>query len=1240
MSLIHWNCRGYYANFENLKALIMHQRSPMCIALQETFHGGKTPYPPRGYTIAAAVGRIPPNSTTRPSRGILTLVKQGVPFYQVNLNTNLEATAIRINLGREYTICNIYISPTENFSENNVINLIDQLPRPYIILGDFNARSPSWGDSVTNQHGRKIENLLLRSDTLILNDGGATHFHVQNATESCIDLSLSSPDITNDFEWSVSDDLYGSDHFPVKLHKIDPANINQPIAKYNLDKADWSKFKSSTIVPNCDFNQNLDINRLVERFTNLIITAADASIPKKNSDGNYKYPMPWWCEECREAHRLRKSARRRYKRTKLLVDKIALNRATAISKKTMKTCRREGWRKYVSSINSDTPINKIWKKIKKISGKYRSHSAISLKQNNNVITEPTNVSNILADHYSNTSSNSFYSSEFNVFRERAESKSLNFYSQNDEPYNSSISLIELKSALQKTSDTAPGEDGISYAMLRNLSESGLSFLLFIYNKIFNEDVFPVSWRKSLLIPIHKANKSTLEPSSYRPIALTSSVCKLLEKIINARLVHTLERGKFFSPSQYGFRKGRSTIDSLTNIQSDILNSINSKNHLIAIFFDIQKAYDTTWKYHILKTIYNFGIRGHLAEFIQNFLTHRKIKVKVGSSISNEYDQQQGVPQGSVISCTLFGIAINSIVDNLPQGVQTNLFVDDLAIYFSSASVQTVERKLQLATNQISKWTGETGFRLSPEKTVAVHFHRKRGVQQEPQINLNNTAIKFQPKAKFLGMMLDQRLYFGDHIEYTRQKCLKSLNLLKCLSKSHWGADRQTLLQIYRATTRSQIDYGCQVYASAPNRFLKRLDSIHHLAIRLCTGAFRSSPINSLLTEAFEPPLQSRRHQLIMQHFIRQKRLPNSPSTLKSDLYFNDSRYNELPHSIPFGTMTKGILDLYNLNIPQIIPQLMPSEPPWNMPGNNLCQFKLPKRKIDYPTYVVKNMFKNHQQIFHSDSWHVFTDGSKTEEGTGFGVYSSEESLSVRILRSASVYTAELLAIFFALDRIESSNKTNITIFSDSLSSLQAINNILCSHPIVSKIQSYIVKLKQNGKSIKFCWIPSHVGLDGNEKADELAKLATTNEDVVCRAIPHTDYNPVIKKKIKVRLENNWQNISPDSNKLRTIKSSIRPWNSCFPNKRRLEVVLCRLRIGHTHLTHSHLMSGQADSDCPTCDETRLTVQHILCECPAYDQERRRHFNSTNPNIERLLGENSNLSNLFNFLHSTGIIHRI
>ncbi|GFT78953.1 RNase H domain-containing protein [Trichonephila clavipes] len=201
-------------------------------------------------------------------------------------------------------------------------------------------------------------------------------------------------------------------------------------------------------------------------------------------------------------------------------------------------------------------------------------------------------------------------------------------------------------------------------------------------------------------------------------------------MINTRLVYVLAKEKCISPLQSGFRKGRSTLDNLVFLESQIRDAFVRRNHLVSLFFDTEEAYDRTWRYGIL----------------------------------------------------------------------------------------------------------------------------------HPSIHIGNIQIPVVSEVRFLGVIFDCKLTFLPHVLYLRKKCERSLNILKVLSNTLWGADRVSLLRVYQALILSRLDHGCVVYGSARASVLKRLDTIHLSALRICSGAFRTSPVTSLYVVCYQPPLELRRKQ--------------------------------------------------------------------------------------------------------------------------------------------------------------------------------------------------------------------------------------------------------------------------------------------------------------------------------------------------------------------------------------------
>ena len=205
--------------------------------------------------------------------------------------------------------------------------------------------------------------------------------------------------------------------------------------------------------------------------------------------------------------------------------------------------------------------------------------------------------------------------------------------------------------------------------------------------------FPSDWRKAIVIPIPKPGKDPTNPTSCHPIALSSCICKTMERMINHRLVWYLKSHNLLTNVQCGFRSRRSMVDHLVRFETFCREAFIHNQHLVSVFFDLEKAYDTTWKYGIMKDLHGFGLRGWLPNFISKCLKDRSFKVRVGSTFSASNPQEMGVPQGSILSVTLFSVKINSITQCLKPAVDCSLYVDDFQICYRSSNMNIIERRL-------------------------------------------------------------------------------------------------------------------------------------------------------------------------------------------------------------------------------------------------------------------------------------------------------------------------------------------------------------------------------------------------------------------------------------------------------------------------------------------------------------------------------------------------------------------
>ena len=169
-----------------------------------------------------------------------------------------------------------------------------------------------------------------------------------------------------------------------------------------------------------------------------------------------------------------------------------------------------------------------------------------------------------------------------------------------------------------------------------------------------------------MIPIPKPNKDHTDPLSYRPIALTSCLCKVLECMINTRLIWYLEKYRILDRSHCGFRKHRSTTDHLVSLERYLRDAFAQRQQTVGLFFDLEKAYETTWQYGIIRNLHRIGLRGRLPVFVSEYLRDRRIRVRIGTTPSDEFYPEEGVPTGSVLAWHVLDWRLTSCPRVLPR----------------------------------------------------------------------------------------------------------------------------------------------------------------------------------------------------------------------------------------------------------------------------------------------------------------------------------------------------------------------------------------------------------------------------------------------------------------------------------------------------------------------------------------------------------------------------------------------
>ncbi|XP_058794422.1 uncharacterized protein LOC131666073 [Phymastichus coffea] len=618
---------------------------------------------------------------------------------------------------------------------------------------------------------------------------------------------------------------------------------------------------------------------------------------------------------------------------------------------------------------------------------------------------------------------------------------------------------------------------------------------------------------------------------------------------------------------------------------------------------MEKAYDMIWKRKVIELMADYKIGGNMIKFVANFLKKRYFRVKINGTLSDCLETENGVPQGSAISVTLFLIVINLFKNCIQKPVSYSGFADDCTVLVAGKNPKTTTQLLQKTINQLETLNRRTGFRFSKTKTVLAIFSKAALDLEEFQINIGNTVVEIVDTVKILGLTFDAHLKWNTHIKSLKNECIRRLSVLKCISSKNWGADLEIINNTYKSLIRTKLDYGSIAYNSARKSLLKTLEPVQNAAARIITGAFRTSPVLAILSEAKLPPLHIRRMQTTLNYATSIAATPDNPVF---KLIFKNSSINYSPFKAHISIHARVELYLKSVekSIGPVLPQMQLNSPPWLAEPMVILDDQFPSVKNEMNTTTIQQIFSNIKSNF-SDHTPIFTDGSKSKNGTGCAILINGEIQKYKLPASWSVFSAEAHAVSKAVDSIALMDMNKFIIFSDSKSILSALKEVNSKNTAIKSINNKLLDLKHRNKidSIVIAWIPSHCGIKENEIVNQAAKeaAAMSNDTVNIEPHPHTEK----KKELSSAINEYWNELWKKAPALK-IHEFVQNFFDNRPTldvTRKEQVILTRLKIGHTNLTHIHLITKDKPNKCEKC-AVSLSVKHLLLECADLAEERK------------------------------------
>lgn len=1115
----------------------------------------------------------------------------------------VEAVGVRITGGFDpISLFSVYLPPNSRLTNEakegieNLFRLLEVLPGELLVGADLNGHHTDWSPgSPLCARGRFLKNRLDVSPFVVLNNGSPTTIPKPGERSSAIDITLASAGLARKATWEVQDQEFGSCHLAIFV--VIDSNI--PVAKQTTKRINKQKVVESLSAIQPQFIYSPE--EMVEIFNEAV---EDASFVVKNKKANYL--KRWWSDEIADLYDSKREALRTYNVLKSRTNYIQLQKARALFKKAVRKAKREHVAELTGKIDKSTPPKQLWNIVKGID------TALAEGSKKRAILERSKGEEFM-EHY---------------FSGRCGTVQLpNYETARDlEGFEMALKDGEVLNALKRTKNhSAPGENQVSYDIVKQLPLGLQLKFAEMLSRVFATENIPERWRITEVRPIPKKGVNPNLPNSWRPIALMNIEIKLINSVVKDRLAAIAELNGLIPDLSFGFRKNVSSVTCVNYVVNAVREAKEYNNEVIVAFLDVKMAYDTVNTTKLLQILAGLGIPEKLTSWLYEYLRCRVLRLQTEDGVVEQVISE-GLSQGCPAAPTLYNFYTAGLHDLSNETCKLVQFADDFAVIATGASLELAEQRLNGFLDVLAGRLKELDMEVSPSKCAAIAFTGKR--IDHLRVKMQGQAVQIVNTHKYLGYTLDRALKHRKHIETVTAKAEEKLGLLKLLSRKTSGANPATLVKVGNAIVRSRMEYGATIYGNAAKSNLGKLQVLQNSYIRIAMGYVRSTPIHVMLAEAGQIPTSLRIEALTKRELIRSTYFRTPLLRFISDT---------LSREIPNGSYLTEMADKHA----DILYQLHPSDKDVaqearmsyfsNFDLEDYVQHTLGKetrKKENTNEAVWRQNFHEVANGKYKDHKQIFTDASKTPGGTALAVYDSSEEATYTesINDNYSIMNAELRAICIAVEHVKQKQYEKAVIYTDSKAACQSLLNLnaLRENFIVWNIYKEIQSMRRG--SLRIQWIPSHVGIRGNEIADQAAKAKSYEKQTEFIGITLGDARVLCHEEIWNNWREEYKKTSQEKGRWH-FKIMENPGRNIWCKELLLTAeqirVLNRVRSGHTMTKERRaLWQLELDDQCEVCQE-KEDLSHLLYMCPVLNNIRTQYnvLEYMNP-LEQILTDES------------------
>lgn len=732
------------------------------------------------------------NPTDSNNDGVAIAIRNNIPH---QLHDDLDEAYLAVTITT--TLGPIYIATGYQPPRRPAIPLINlrrifRRQCPTYFIGDLNARHKNFGQRDNNTAGNML-NDFINNGTIIRPDPEFQTYVTPRAS-STPDIVLKNQRCFHHTR-CYPGPLTSSDHIPTIYEISSSPTLLPSLPKYQYNKANWDNFKESLHhhpLINLENQPSETINTATEAWFTQVTSAMNEAIPK--STGTIT-PHPLVTPDIQSLQDsymqlLQQADTRNWTpHHRRLLKALQMN-----LQNKYRTIRQQQWEEKILEVDaSHKEPTKFWKSVKKLLGTTTITTPYLLDPDGNKIYKEKDQERLFREYYQKLYTiGPEEERQYCQETDRAVKEFLHTNADRTSPYqtvntsrldprNSLISPItytDFKSTLQSfKSNKAPGESKINKLIMSNLPENMIINLLHIYNASLSCGIFPKKFKKAILKLIPKAEKNIKIVENYRPISLLELAGKIYEKIINNRLRLFLEAGGRYHPNQHSYRRGRGTHTALATIYETISKSQDHREQCTLVLRDVSKAYDKIWHEGLIFKILHLELPRCLTALLCNFLKDRHAAIQLNTFTGPDFFLQCGVPQGSVLSPTLYNIYTS---DTPPGQHGTNIiYADDVTqiITYPGKSKNIMKLYTTREIEKLNEYERRWKIKTNQQKFKLLHISK----HNPPEINIEGRNINYTQEATVLGLKINTR-GFNPHVSTRIRLAQQAFKKIKRFSR--------------------------------------------------------------------------------------------------------------------------------------------------------------------------------------------------------------------------------------------------------------------------------------------------------------------------------------------------------------------------------------------------------------------------------------------------------------------------